>query len=266
MNTKMNNSHFFQKKGKRMTKYVKFTLTTIFLLVVGVFVSVDTPDTAKADAVRFMESFTLSRSDEDYVRTGTVTYNTGSPTVITFYRWDSDISFPRADLDADHGYYLTTDINISPGNVYLNSGTMNICLNGHKINFAEGGVLLQPSDGNVVFNLFDIPTGGGEISSTYQYGTIEILGDATFNMYGGKICGNNNISLGWGSVIVFGDSSNPAVFNMYGGSITVIKHKAISLLVPVVFVLNPIVHLICMEGQLPITLQIMNPIVVPVLT
>ena len=120
-------------------------------------------------------------------------------------------------------YYLGEDI--APDDVIRIEGTVNLCLNGHRItkvgsdkNQAFAGTIM--SEGAASFSLCDC-RGGGTI--THEKGALGRgikFSSTTFNMYGGEISGNyedvfDKVSQSGGGV-----SMDGGTFTMYGGKIT----------------------------------------------
>ena len=120
-------------------------------------------------------------------------------------------------------YYLGEDI--APDDVIRIEGTVNLCLNGHRItkvgsdkNQAFAGTIM--SEGAASFSLCDC-RGGGTI--THEEGALGRgikFSSTTFNMYGGEISGNyedvfDKVSQSGGGV-----SMDGGTFTMYGGKIT----------------------------------------------
>ena len=114
-------------------------------------------------------------------------------------------------------YYLTTDLDL--GNAYITTatGTVDLCLNGHSIQTTAKYVIYVSNATStlVTLSLCDCKgTSGtyGEISRTSgSSGTgVEIRTENKFNMYGGRITGNNRS----------GVDTSGGYFTMYGGEIT----------------------------------------------
>ena len=156
-------------------------------------------------------------------------------TSITFKEWTD------AEAQAQYGagataanrlpnkgsWYLTNPVTLTAPHV-VDGGELNLCLNGNNVTLnAEGAVFSVKNDG--VLNLTDckgtgiITHAGSNNGAGVSVGT---GGDGTtagtFNLYNGKITGNNNPSDNGGGVSVLSDGR----FNMYGGTIT--NNKAAS--------------------------------------
>ena len=154
---------------------------------------------------------------------------------ITFKLWDSATSLPTSG-----NYYLTKDVELSANVSIASNSTVNLCLNGHKIDFDSyryislyGTINLYDCDETI--HNYTLPTnarvttiGSGSESFTGGYLTnstqraIYIYGNGTFNMYGGTLIGfaacygTQDISYEGGAILINGDN---ATFNMYGGNI-----------------------------------------------
>lgn len=151
-------------------------------------------------------------------------------TNITFNEWtDAEAKKMYPDtgataancLPSSGDWYLTQPVTLTATHE-VNGGKPNLCLNGNSVTLdAEGAVFSVKSGGEL--NLTDckgtgiithagsnngagvsVGTGGGETPA------------GTFNLYNGKITGNNNLNGNGGGVSVLSDGR----FNMYGGTIT----------------------------------------------
>lgn len=117
-------------------------------------------------------------------------------------------------------YYLTADVTLSSAEWEPANGTV-LCLNGHNIIGAPSETVINVAKG-YTFTLTDCnKTTPGKITHNgIKTGRgISVDENAVFNMYGGKITGNevygnNNTGYGGGVCCLLG------TFNMYGGSIT----------------------------------------------
>ena len=113
-------------------------------------------------------------------------------------------------------YYLTTDLDLEDAYIATATGTVNLCLNGHSIQTtAKRTIYVSNEQTTATLNLCDCKgTSGtyGEISRTSgSSGTgVEIRTENKFNMYGGRITGNNRS----------GVDTSGGYFTMYGGEIT----------------------------------------------
>ena len=113
-------------------------------------------------------------------------------------------------------YYLTTDLDLEDAYIATATGTVNLCLNGHSIQTtAKRTIYVSNERTTATLNLCDCKgTSGtyGEITHTSgSSGTgVEIRTENKFNMYGGRITGNNRS----------GVDTSGGYFTMYGGEIT----------------------------------------------
>ena len=114
-------------------------------------------------------------------------------------------------------YYLTTDLDL--GNAYITTATgpVDLCLNGHSIQTTAKYVIYVSNATStlVTLSLCDCKgTSGtyGEITRTSgsSGSGVEIRTENKFNMYGGRITGNNRS----------GVDTSGGYFTMYGGEIT----------------------------------------------
>lgn len=126
-------------------------------------------------------------------------------------------------LPASGDWYLKQNVNLTATHE-VNGGKLNLCLNGNSVTLdAEGAVFSVKSGG--VLNLTDCQgtscgsiTHGSDFSDTgVSVGTgSDGTTAGTFNLYNGKITGNNNLNGEGGGVSVLSGGQ----FNMYGGTIT----------------------------------------------
>ena len=113
-------------------------------------------------------------------------------------------------------YYLTTDLDLEDAYIATATGTVNLCLNGHSIQTtAKRTIYVSNEQTTATLNLCDCKgTSGtyGEITRTSgSSGTgVEIRTENKFNMYGGRITGNNKS----------GVDTSGGYFTMYGGEIS----------------------------------------------
>ena len=113
-------------------------------------------------------------------------------------------------------YYLTTDLDLEDAYIATATGTVNLCLNGHSIQTtAKRTICVSNEQTTATLNLCDCKgTSGtyGEITRTSgSSGTgVEIRTENKFNMYGGRITGNNKS----------GVDTSGGYFTMYGGEIS----------------------------------------------
>lgn len=121
-------------------------------------------------------------------------------------------------------YYLDSDVLINQS-ILINGGTVNICLNGHKLslNYSQKLIfeVIQLNGGTL--NLTDCQsTGKVSRDNTAPYGRGVTMGNGTsFTLYGGTICDNqacaSSSTTAQGGGVYIGSSST---FNMYGGKIS----------------------------------------------
>ena len=128
-----------------------------------------------------------------------------------------------SDITGAGNYYLTQDVTIYAWTVPVVDGWVNLCLNGHSItsnsNNAAAITIDWKSTGGLVYGKFALcdcngsKNNNGIITHETSAGGVgvQLLVNATFDMYGGRITGNNNYGV---------NVSNSATFHMYGGSIT----------------------------------------------
>lgn len=122
-------------------------------------------------------------------------------------------------------YYLDDNVYLNKS-ILIESGVVNICLNGHKLYLNHGPVqiweVIQLSGGTL--NLTDCK-GTGQVRhfeevSSYGRG-VTVENGAGFTLYGGTICNNeayaSNSTTAQGGGVYIGSSST---FNMYGGKIS----------------------------------------------
>ena len=113
-------------------------------------------------------------------------------------------------------YYLTTDLDLEDAYIATATGTVNLCLNGHSIQTtAKRTICVSNERTTATLNLCDCKgTSGtyGEITHTSGASGVgvEVRTENKFNMYGGRITGNNRS----------GVDTSGGYFTMYGGEIT----------------------------------------------
>ena len=113
-------------------------------------------------------------------------------------------------------YYLTTDLDLEDAYIATATGTVNLCLNGHSIQTtAKRTICVSNERTTATLNLCDCKgTSGtyGEITHTSGASGVgvEVRTENKFNMYGGRITGNNRS----------GVDTSGGYFTMYGGSIS----------------------------------------------
>ena len=115
-------------------------------------------------------------------------------------------------------YYLDGDLDLTAP-IYITSGTVNLCLNGHSITLkqeSEANTYVITCKGNATLNLTDCKNTGKITHAAKKYGGGVWVYDlsSTLNLYAGSITGNNTWGQNGGGVSVSG------TFNMYGGSVT----------------------------------------------
>lgn len=147
---------------------------------------------------------------------------------ITFNEWTDAAAQTqyRADATAanclpnEGSWYLTQPVTLTATHEVDNK-TLNLCLNGNSVTLNADGAVFSVKNGGVL-NLTDCKSSCGSITHGSNNGAGVSVGTGsdgtaagTFNLYNGKITGNNNSGTG-GGVSVFSDGQ----FNMYGGSIT----------------------------------------------
>lgn len=126
-------------------------------------------------------------------------------------------------LPNEGDWYLKNAVNLTATHE-VDGKTLNLCLNGNSVTLNEDGAVFSVKSGGVL-NLTDCKgsscgsithadskNGAGVSVGTGSDGTTA----GTFNLYNGKITGNNNLSGNGGGVSVLSDGQ----FNMYGGTIT----------------------------------------------
>ena len=150
-------------------------------------------------------------------------------TSITFNEWtDAEAQEKYGEgataanrLPAEGDWYLTQPVTLTATHE-VNGGKLNLCLNGNSVTLdAEGAVFSVKSGGEL--NLTDCKSTGSitHADSNNGAGVSVETGSGettagTFNLYNGKITGNNNLNGNGGGVSVLSDGQ----FNMYGGTIT----------------------------------------------
>ena len=151
---------------------------------------------------------------------------------ITFNEWtdaaaqemykDSTATATAANCLPNEGdWYLTNPVTLTATHE-VNGGKLNLCLNGNSVALDADGAVFSVKNGGEL-NLTDCKGTGSITHATSKNGTgvsVEAGSDGTtagtFNLYNGKITGNNNLNGNGGGVSVLSDGQ----FNMYGGSIT----------------------------------------------
>ncbi|MCH5155614.1 MAG: uL15 family ribosomal protein [Clostridiales bacterium] len=131
------------------------------------------------------------------------------------HEWSHSTALTSAgELAADTKYYLEGDIKLTT-DITVPSGTVDICLNGHKLEGTGTGSVITINSGSTL-NLYDC--GGGVITGgNAQNGGGVYVNGGTFNMNGGAISGNTAESGGGvsvhggeftmkGSAVIGGDS------------------------------------------------------------
>ena len=149
---------------------------------------------------------------------------------ITFNEWTDaeakkmyhDTAATAANCLPNEGdWYLTNPVTLTAPHV-VDGGELNLCLNGNNVILNAEGAVFSVKNGGVL-NLTDCKSTGIITHATSKNGagvSVEAGSDetpaGTFNLYNGKITGNNNLNGNGGGVSVLSDGQ----FNMYGGTIT----------------------------------------------
>ena len=149
---------------------------------------------------------------------------------ITFEEWTDaeakkmyhDTAATAANCLPNEGdWYLTNPVTLTAPHV-VDGGELNLCLNGNNVILNAEGAVFSVKNGGVL-NLTDCKSTGIITHATSKNGagvSVEAGSDetpaGTFNLYNGKITGNNNLNGNGGGVSVLSDGQ----FNMYGGTIT----------------------------------------------
>ena len=130
-------------------------------------------------------------------------------------------------LPTEGDWYLTQSVTLTAAHV-VDGKTLNLCLGGYSVTLNGSGAVFSVKNGGVL-NLTDCKGTGIITHAGSNNGagvSVEAGSDGTtagtFNLYNGKITGNNNPSGNGGGVSVLSGGQ----FNMYGGSIT--NNKAAS--------------------------------------
>ena len=117
--------------------------------------------------------------------------------------WGDDADEQTSMPDSEGNYYLTSDINLS----YqwdVSQGTINLCLNGHKIVQTKDFQNTIYITNGATLNLYDESDNGGTITHSKDEDNKPINGsgvwvdDGTFNMHGGSVSGNAGDNYGYG--------------------------------------------------------------------
>lgn len=151
---------------------------------------------------------------------------------ITFKKWTDAAAqemYNGSDATAENclpnegSWYLTKAVTLDATHEVA-GGELNLCLGGYSVTLNAEGAVFSVKNGGVL-NLTDCKgTSCGSITHTESKNgagvSVEAGSDGTtagtFNLYNGKITGNNNLNGEGGGVSVLGDGR----FNMYGGTIT----------------------------------------------
>ena len=149
-------------------------------------------------------------------------------TSITFEEWtDAAAQTQYGDgataancLPTEGDWYLTQSVTLTATHE-VDGGKLNLCLNGKSVTLNAEGAVFSVKNGGVL-NLTDCKSTGSITHTESKNGAGVSVGTGsdgttvgTFNLYNGKITGNNNSGEG-GGVSVLSDGR----FNMYGGAIT----------------------------------------------
>lgn len=147
---------------------------------------------------------------------------------ITFSEWTDAAAQAQYDsaataascLPNEGSWYLKQNVNLTATHE-VDGKTLNLCLNGNSVTLNADGAVFSVKSGGVL-NLTDCKGTGSITHADSKNGTGVSVGTGgdgttagTFNLYNGKITGNNNSDNG-GGVSVLSDGQ----FNMYGGAIT----------------------------------------------
>ena len=151
-------------------------------------------------------------------------------TSITFKEWTDaeaqkmyhDTAATAANCLPNEGDWYLTNLVTLTATHEVNGGKLNLCLNGNNVTLnADGAVFSVKSGGEL--NLTDCKGTGSITHADSKNGAGVSVGTGsdgttagTFNLYNGKITGNNNLNGEGGGVSVLSDGR----FNMYGGTIT----------------------------------------------
>ena len=113
-------------------------------------------------------------------------------------------------------YYLTTDLDLEDAYIATATGTVYLCLNGHSIQTtAKRTIYVSNEQTTATLNLCDCKGASGTYGEiTHTSGAsgvgVEVRTENKFNMYGGRITGNNRS----------GVDTSGGYFTMYGGEIS----------------------------------------------
>lgn len=150
-------------------------------------------------------------------------------TSITFEEWTDAAAQAQYDsaataascLPNEGSWYLKQNVNLTATHE-VDGKTLNLCLNGNSVTLNADGAVFSVKNGGVL-NLTDCKSTGSITHADSKNGTGVSVGTGgdgttvgTFNLYNGKITGNNNLNGEGGGVSVLSDGR----FNMYGGTIT----------------------------------------------
>lgn len=150
-------------------------------------------------------------------------------TNITFNEWtdaEAKKMYPETNATAanclpnEGSWYLTNPVTLTATHE-VDGKTLNLCLNGNSVILGADGAVFSVKNG--VLNLTDCKGTGIITHAGTNNGagvSVEAGSDGTtagtFNLYNGKITGNNNLNGEGGGVSVLSGGQ----FNMYGGTIT----------------------------------------------
>ena len=141
--------------------------------------------------------------------------------------WGDDSSEEGKFPSAAGKYYLTADLELTDQATVSNN--IHLCLNDHTITQKTSGkrhIYLNEGKG-IALSIYDCGTNGKITGGSAGTGSvINVTRTNTFNLYGGKITGNNSTS----DAVIYvqaAKSTYPTggVFNMYGGEISGNKVK-----------------------------------------
>ena len=160
--------------------------------------------------------------------------------VIEFQPWEEDDGLPT-----EGNWYLTKDVTLR-GASHTPTGDLTLCLNGKTVTQTTAGQRVINALTGKTLNITDCDTTGTLTGGTQTYGAaVSVRNGGVFNLYGGKITGNDNstqkrgqegtVYIQGGNGGEAGNHSAGGIFNLYGGEISgnaTGKGGAISLAAP----------------------------------
>lgn len=137
--------------------------------------------------------------------------NHGSHTEIEWEAWDASATAGT--------YYLSDNVDLS--DTITLTGDLTLCLNGHNISGEKTKFIVGEG---TTLTICDCSAGGaGSLTGATQGSAVAVKG-GTFNLYSGKISGNNGTTTsfhkGAGVNVDSGNTQIIGTFNMYGGEIS----------------------------------------------